>query len=281
MSTHAARPDLVVRMESLDDGAIQRVILNTPRANIIDRAKTDALTRIFENARDDAGVKAIILEGEGPNFSFGASVQEHLPEACGAMLTSFHGLFRVMLDASVVTLAVVRGHCLGGGLELAAFCHRVFAADNAQLGQPEIALGVFAPVASVILRERMGRGGAEDLLLSGRTIAAEEAFGLGLVDEVTEDPAEAALSYAREHLLPRSASSLRWAVRAARREYGERLLTELGHLEAMYIQHLMRTATPRKVCGLFWRSATPPGETNEQCVNGTRRRHGARGVYLS
>ena len=81
------------------------------------------------------------------------------------MLAAFHGMFRTMLDASVITLAVVRGQCLGGGLELAAFCHRVFAAEDARLGQPEIALGVFAPVASVILCERMGRGGAEDLAL--------------------------------------------------------------------------------------------------------------------
>jgi cyclohexa-1,5-dienecarbonyl-CoA hydratase len=232
----------VVRVESLDDGAILRVTLDTPRANVIDRAKTEALTRIFREAGGDARVKAVVLEGEGPNFSFGASVQEHLPESCGAMLGSFHELFRAMLDASLVTLAAVRGHCLGGGLELVAFCHRVFAAGDARLGQPEIALGVFAPVASVVLFERMGRGGAEDLLLSGRTLSAPEAHRLGLVDEIAENPLDAALAYAREHLLTRSASSLRWAVRAARREFGERFESELARLEAMYLDGLMRTA---------------------------------------
>ena len=71
---------------------------------------------------------------------------------------------------------MVRGQCLGGGLELAAFCHRVFAAPDARFGQPEIALGVFAPFASFLLRERMGRGGAEDLLLTGRPITAPDAL---------------------------------------------------------------------------------------------------------
>lgn len=242
MGKEASGTGPVVRLERLDDGAVWRAVLDTPKANILDGEKCALLTRIFEDARADAGVKAVIVEGEGPNFSFGASVQEHLPEHCARMLSTFHGLFHAMLDASVPTLAVVRGHCLGGGLELVAFCNRVFASEDAHLGQPEIQLGVFAPVASVVLAERMGRGGAEDLLLSGRSITARDAFRLGLVDEVSDTPGEAALAYAREHLLPRSASSLRFAVRAARVGFRERFTGELARLEAMYLQELMKSA---------------------------------------
>jgi cyclohexa-1,5-dienecarbonyl-CoA hydratase len=133
MSTPAADRETVVRVETLDDGAIWCARLNTPNANILDRDKVEALASLFDRARRDGSLKAVILEGEGPNFSFGASVQEHLPEHCAGMLSSFHGLFRTMLDASVVTMAAVRGQCLGGGLELAAFCHRVFAAPGATL----------------------------------------------------------------------------------------------------------------------------------------------------
>jgi cyclohexa-1,5-dienecarbonyl-CoA hydratase len=257
MSTDVERSKMVVRVERMDDGALWRVVLNTPRANILDHEKTVALTQLINDARADARVKAIILDGEGPNFSFGASVQEHLPESCGAMLAAFHGMFRTMLDASVVTLAVVRGNCLGGGLELAAFCHRVFAAGDARLGQPEIALGLFAPVASVILCERMGRGGAEDLLLSGRTVDAAEALRLGLVDEVNPNPLEAALSYARTNLVPRSASSLRWAVRAARLGFAERLTAELARLETMYLQDLMHTADANEGLRAFLEKRAP------------------------
>ncbi len=239
MSTQAAN---VVRIESLDDGAIWRARLNTPASNILDRDKIATLSTMFERARRDSSLKAIIIEGEGPNFSFGASVQEHLPDACAGMLSSFHGMFHSMLDASVVTLAAVRGQCLGGGLELAAFCQRVFAADDARLGQPEIALGVFAPVASFILDERVGRGAADDLLLSGRSITAREALQLGLVDEINESPGDAALAYARTHLLPRSASSLRRAVRAGRLGFAERFRTRIVQLESMYLDDLMHTA---------------------------------------
>jgi cyclohexa-1,5-dienecarbonyl-CoA hydratase len=230
-----------VRLEILEDGSLWRVFLATPKANLLDREKVEALSSLFERAGRDPGVKAILLEGDGPHFSFGASVQEHLPDSFGAMLHGFHGLFHRMLDASVVTLAVVRGQCLGGGLELAAFCHRIFAAPAAQLGQPEIVLGVFAPAASVLLTGRMGRGGAEDLLLSGRSIGAEEALRRGLVDEVAEDPAQAALDYARKHLLPRSASSLRQVTRAARAGFDRRFRMELAELERLYREDLMKT----------------------------------------
>ncbi len=241
MSSKVTLPSTAVRLETLDEGAIWRVVLNTPRANILDGEKCALLTRVFESVRDDTNVKAVVLDGEGPNFSFGASVQEHLPDQCAAMFASFHGLFRAMLDASVATLAVVRGHCLGGGLELAAFCNRVHAREDARLGQPEITLGVFAPVASVILCERMGRGAGEDLLLSGRIITAREAHAAGLVDQLDDDPGEAALAYAREHLLPRSASSLRLAVHAARLDFGERFTAALARLEDLYLDDLMRT----------------------------------------
>ncbi len=249
--------DSPVKLELLEDGAVWRVVLNTPRANILDREKCGRLTRIFEDARGDAGVKAVVFEGEGPNFSFGASVQEHLPEQCADMLATFHGLFRAMLDASVVTLAAVRGYCLGGGLELAAFCNRVFATEAARLGQPEIQLGVFAPVGSVVLGERMGRGAAEDLLLSGRSITGREAHRLGLVDDMNANPGDAALAYTREHLLPRSASSLRFAVRAARLGFGERLTAELARLEAMYMEELMRSADANEGLQAFLEKRVP------------------------
>lgn len=254
MSTQAAS---VVRVESLEEGAIWRARLNTPKANILDRDKVVALTAMFERARRDDRVRAIVIEGEGPNFSFGASVQEHLPDACAGMLSSFHAMFRAMLDASVATLAAVRGQCLGGGLELAAFCHRVVASHDARFGQPEITLGVFAPVASFILRERMGRGGAEDLLLSGRSIDAAEAFRLGLVDELHADPGEAVLAYARVHLLPKSSSSLRRAVRAARLGMSRRFADEIAQLESMYLNDLMRTSDANEGLRAFLEKRAP------------------------
>ena len=232
-----------VRVESLDDGACWRVVIGGSKGNVLDGAVMDALACVFRDAADAPGLKAICLEGAGAHFSFGASVQEHLPGQVEAMLRRFHDLLLALLDSSVVVLAAVRGQCLGGALEIVTICHRVFASRDARLGQPEIALGVFAPSASVALAERLGRPNAEDLCLSGRLVDADEALRLGLVDEIVDgDPADAALGWARTHLLPRSASSLRLAVRAVRAGLRARLAAELPAVERLYLDELMGTA---------------------------------------
>lgn len=230
-----------IRLEALDEGAIWRAVLNTPKANILDREKCGILSRVFTDAAATKDLKAVIIEGEGSHFSFGASVQEHLPDQVHAMLAGFHNLFCHIFEARVVTLAAVRGQCLGGGLELAAFCNRLFASPDARLGQPEITLGVIAPVASVLLAERVGRSRAEDLCLSGRSVTAEEGLAMGLVDEVAEDPGAAALAYARKYLLPKSASSLRMAVHAVRGNFDQEFRVDLARVERYYLDELMTT----------------------------------------
>jgi cyclohexa-1,5-dienecarbonyl-CoA hydratase len=135
----------------------------------------------------------------------------------------------------------VRGQCLGGGLEVAAASHLIFAAPGATLGQPEIKLAVFAPAASCLLPERIGSSRAADLLFSGRGIGAEEAYRIGLVDALADDPSQAALAYFEEHLAPRSASSLRIAVRAARYDLVYRIRRKLAEVERLYLTELMAT----------------------------------------
>ena len=218
-----------------------RAALASPKANILDRDKIQAFTELFERAARDPDLKAILIEGEGPHFSFGASVPEHLPGQFETMIPAFHGMFRAMLDAPVMLVAAVRGRCLGGALELISPCHRIFAAPDAKLGQPEIVLGVMAPVASVLLPERLGRARGEELCVSGRVIDATEARDIGLVDVLSEDPGSAARAYLDEHVLPRSAASLRVAVRAARVGWNARLRSALEETERIYLEELMAT----------------------------------------
>ncbi len=229
----------LVNVEPLEEGAIWRVTFGGSKGNILDAALVADLTAMFHRAGAERNLKAIVLEGQGPHFSFGASVDEHLPQHAAVMLLGFHDLFRAIFHASVVTIAAVRGACLGGGLELATACHRIYATSDAKLGQPEITLGVFAPVASILLIERLGRSRAEDLLFSGHTIDGENALALGLVDGLGPDPVAAALEYARERLLAHSASSLRFAVRAARGGLAERFQSEISRLEPLYLDELM------------------------------------------
>lgn len=233
--------DDVVLVERLEGDAFWRVILNTPKGNILDQVMMSRLAEVFHEARETSGVKAVCLEGAGVHFSFGASVEEHRKDQVAAMLATFHELVRQIFSASVTCLAAVRGQCLGGGLEVVTACHRIFAAPTARLGQPEIRLGVFAPVASVLLPERIGRPAAEDLCLSGRVLTADEALQVGLVDVIAEDPTEAALAYYHEFLAPHSATALHFAVRALRGEWLGRVAAELDRLERMYVTELMDT----------------------------------------
>ena len=232
-------PPLHVELEK--DGALLRLRLSRPKANIVDAAMIGALRAALGEHLTDARLRAVLLEAEGPHFSFGASVEEHLPGSAAAMLRELHALILQLVGSPVPVLVAVRGQCLGGGLELAAAGHLIFAAPGAMFGQPEIRLAVFAPAASCLLPEKIGPSRAEDLLFSGRSIGAEEAHRIGLVNAVADDPSQAALAYFEEHLAPRSASSLRLAVRAARYDLVYRIRRKLAEVERLYLEELMAT----------------------------------------
>jgi len=232
-------PPLYVELEK--DGALLRLRLSRPKANIVDAAMIAALRSALDLHLPGARLRAVLLTAEGPHFSFGASVEEHLPGSCAGMLRELHALILQLVASPVPVLVAVRGQCLGGGLEVAAAGHRIFAAPGATLGQPEIKLAVFAPAASCLLPERIGQSRAEDLLFSGRSVGAEEAHRIGLVDTLADDPTAAALAYFEEHLAKRSASSLRFAVRAARAGLVERVRRKLAQVERLYLDELMAT----------------------------------------
>jgi len=236
--TMSANP---LKVELEKDGALLRLRLSRPKANIVDAAMIAALRAALGEHLPGARLRAVLLEAEGPHFSFGASVEEHLPGSCAAMLRDLHALILQLVGSPVPVLVAVRGQCLGGGLEVAAAGHLIFAAPGATLGQPEIKLAVFAPAASCLLPERIGPSRAADLLFSGRSIGAEEAHRIGLVDALADDPSAAALAYFEEHLAPRSAGSLRFAVRAARYDFVYRIRRKLAEVERLYLEELMAT----------------------------------------
>lgn len=223
------------------EGTLLRLRLARPKANIVDAAMIGALDAALDAYAGQPDLRAVLLDADGPNFSFGASVEEHLPGKCAAMLKQFHGLILKMLAVPIPVLVAVRGQCLGGGLELACAGSRLFAAPKALLGQPEIGVGVFAPAASCLLPWKIGPANAEDLLTSGRSVRVEEAQSMGLVNEVASDPEGAALAYFEEHLFGKSAVVLRLAMRAARAGLLEGMKEKLTRIEDLYLNELMAT----------------------------------------
>ncbi len=223
------------------DGKLLRLRLSRPKANIVDAEMIAALSAALADGAKDTHVHAVLIDHEGPHFSFGASVAEHMPDQCAAMLKGLHALVLAMVEYPVPILVSVRGQCLGGGLEVAMAGHMMFVSPDSKLGQPEIVLGVFAPAASCLLPERMPQVAAEDLLYSGRSITGEEAVRLGLANTVADEPEAAALAWFDAGAANHSAASLRFAVKAARLGMVERVKAKIAAVEELYLNGLMAT----------------------------------------
>ena len=241
-------------------GALLRLRLARPKANIVDAAMIAALQAAFDTHRGNTGMRAVLLDAEGPHFSFGASVEEHVVERCAGMLAGLHALILTMLEFPAPILVAVKGQCLGGGLELAMGGSLIFAAGDAKLGQPEIQLGVIAPAASCLLPPRIGQAAAEDLLLSGRSVGADEALRLGLAQAVSAEPETAALAYFDQHFAGKSASSLAYAVAAARGGYLAEVRRRIVEVERLYVDRMMQTHDANEGLAAFMAKRPPKWE---------------------
>jgi cyclohexa-1,5-dienecarbonyl-CoA hydratase len=218
------------------EGRLLRLRLARPKANIVDAAMIGALAAAFDKHRADDGLTGALLDADGPNFSFGASVEEHLPQNCAAMLAALHGLIVKMLEWPAPILVAVQGQCLGGGLEVALAASRIFAAPDARLGQPEMKLAVFAPAASCLLPYRVSQQASEDLLFSGRALTAAEGQAAGLVAEIAE---------------------LGYALRAARGAMLPDVKRRLAEVEKLYLEGLMKTHDANEGLAAFLEKRAP------------------------
>jgi cyclohexa-1,5-dienecarbonyl-CoA hydratase len=117
-------------------------------------------------------------------FSAGVAIEDHVQDSIFQMLDSFHAIFRLLEQLAKPSIAVVDGAALGGGCELVAACDIVIASDRSRFGQPEIKLGVFPPVASVLFPRVIGEKRARELILTGEIIDSVEAGRLGLCNHV-------------------------------------------------------------------------------------------------
>jgi cyclohexa-1,5-dienecarbonyl-CoA hydratase len=229
-----------IRLEWTHDERVARITLAAPKANIVDLAMTRELDAAFAQCAGRS-LNAIVLSADGPHFSFGASVREHLPDQIGEALPALHALLRRIHETPAPVIAAVRGQCLGGGFEVMLACDLVIADQTAQFGSPEIKLGVFAPAASALLPVRIGQAEASKLLLTGASITAEEAAGCGLVAKVVNDLDTGLKQWLESDFLPRSPSSLNYACRAARLSLERAFTEDLARTEHLYLSGLMST----------------------------------------
>lgn len=246
-------------------GSVANLVLNDGKGNVLDNIMMLELLDCFKEFEQNKNLKLIVFQGEGKHFSFGASVEEHTREFAEMMLKTFHEMFFTLSKLSIPTMAKISGQCLGGGMELAIFCNFLFADKTAKMGQPEIVLGVFPPPASIILPEKIGLSRAEELLLSGRSIDAEEGFRIGLIHKVFDDKEALNVSteeWIEKNIVPKSASSLRFGVKASRAKFNHVLNNFLPQLEQLYTRQLMATGDANEGIQAFLEKRQPAW-TNE------------------
>lgn len=252
-----------IKLTYTHNNTVANILLDDGKGNVLDNVMMTEMLELFAEFKTNKNIKLITFQGEGKHFSFGASVPEHTKELSETMIKTFHQLFFEIMDLGIPTMAKISGQCLGGGMELAIMCNLLFADKSTKMGQPEIVLGVFPPPASVILPEKIGLARAEELLISGRTMGVEEAHQIGLVNQVLEDK-EALNATADEwiakNIVPKSASSLKYGVKAARVKFNHILSNFLPQLEHIYVKQLMETKDANEGINAFLEKRQPVWE---------------------
>jgi len=245
------------------ENSVANIVLNDGKGNVLDHIMMGELLDTLTEVGHNQNIKLIVFEGAGKHFSFGASVEEHVKDQAELMLNGFHNLFYKIIDLGIPTLAKISGMCLGGGLELALVSNILYADKTAILGQPEIVLGVFPPPASIILPLKIGNAKAEELLITGRNFTADEGQKLGLINEVfdkKEDMNKAVDTWIEKHILPKSASSLKYAVKASRTTFNYIMQNKLPFLQNMYVNQLMETKDANEGINAFIEKRKPQWE---------------------
>jgi enoyl-CoA hydratase/carnithine racemase len=182
------------------EGAVATIRLDRPPANALTREVSEQLAAAARQVGANDAVRAVVVWGGERIFAAGADIKAMVGFGPDDIEPDVSPLGAACLELEAipkVTIAAINGFALGGGCELALACDLRYAGDDAQLGQPEILLGIIPGAGgSQRLPRLVGLARARDLVLSGRRVKADEALEIGLVDRVV--PAEDAYGAARE-----------------------------------------------------------------------------------
>ncbi|VAV91584.1 Enoyl-CoA hydratase [hydrothermal vent metagenome] len=232
-----------LNIEEEYNGQVAVITLNDPPANILTAAMMAEIRTFLKDDASNQDRKMLIFKGAGDHFCFGASVEEHTAEQVDNMLPGFHMMIGDILAHPVPTLAQVSGFCLGGGFELAIACGLIFAGEKSKYAVPEIQLGVFPPVAAALLPFLANGVTASHMLLTGAKLSAKQMKDCGIVNEVIPlaELDQYITDYVEKNILPRSASSLRFANRAVRMSVNSLYRQHICDLERLYLDELMKS----------------------------------------
>ncbi len=183
-----------LRLERPVDGVARLVLDNPAQRNAMSEQMTASWAAAVEALRDDRSVRVVVVTGQGSAFCSGGDTSWIVsePEAgvdrLRSRMLAFYRAWLSIRSLEVPTIAAVNGPAIGAGLCLALACDIRYAAVSARLGAPFVRLGMHPGMAATwLLPDAVGLAAARDLLLTGRTVDAEEALRLGLVSRVLDD----------------------------------------------------------------------------------------------
>src|SRR6195256_359991 len=222
---------------------VARITLINPPLNVIDLPAMQELQQALAEIEPRTDISIILFQGDSRAFSAGVDVKAHLPDQIHEMLTSFHAVIRGIVASRKITIAAVRGTCLGGGAELAMVCDMVYTARDATWGFPEIKLGCYPPVAAVALPALIGQKRASELILTGRQFSGDEAVAIGLANRsARNEELETLVEDVLAELRSLSPAALAHAKKAIYAWDAIHFDKGLARAEKIYLEELISTA---------------------------------------
>jgi len=237
---------------------LAQLSLRNPPLNIIDMAMMDELAQALPEIESRNDIAVVLFLGLGKAFSAGVDVAAHTPDQVGTMLEKFHSVIRAVVTSKKVTVAAVRGHCRGGGAELAMVCDIVITAETAEWAFPEIKLGCYPPVACTALAALVGQKQAAELILTGRMINGKEAAEIGLATRaIADDELDAIVEEITDQLVELSPAALAVTKKAIYAWDSMHFDKGLARAEKIYLEELMKTEDAQEGIEAFMEKRQP------------------------
>lgn len=225
------------------EGSVATLTLSRDPLNVLNIAMMKEMNSFLDTLKGRDDLKVLLIKAEGKAFSAGVDVGEHLGDQVKEMIEVFHAIFRRMDALGLVSVAQVQGAALGGGCEVALYSDLVIASEKANFGQPEIVVGVFPPVAALVMPRVMGRKKALELCLTGDVIGCAEAKEWGLVNHmVAPEDLEAKTAEVVGKLTKLSPLVLKLTKKACLQGIASEQEEAFKEIERIYLDELMVTA---------------------------------------
>ena len=219
------------------------ITLERPPLNVLNLPMLRELQAALDSVHRDEAVDILVIRGSGERaFSSGVDVKDHTRAKVPEMLEVVHGAIRSLLSLPQITIALVRGACLGGGCELATSCDFILASDDSFFATPEIQVGCYPPVALARFPLQIGYRRSAEMILTGRSFSAQEAAAMGLINRaVPENELEQALEDLLEELKGKSRAVRRIALKGLREISLKNFSANLARSEELYLKELLAT----------------------------------------